>query len=141
MMSCTATSMISLSKLHNCPAHVSVETIFKDRADARVPTKISLVEFASNDQREKALKLLTGQIVRDSTGTPLKIKRALTAFQRERNTSLIKAEDILKKTGIDDAQIDWKGRQITSKGMPAFVQGKSESGGRFLPPHAALKLE
>ena len=106
-----------------------------------MPTKITLVEFSSNDQREKALKVLADQPIRDLTGALLRVKRALTAFQRERNISLIKAEDVLKKQGVSDAKIDWKERQISCKGVPLFVQGKSESGGRFLPPHVALKLE
>ena len=64
------------------------------------------------------------------------VKRAKTAFQRERNDALIKAKDKLsnKCTAGEAIEIDWVNRRVLVNTNPAFEQKKDESSGSFLSP-------
>ena len=79
------------------PDVVSCDTIHKGKRDARVPTHMTLIEFQSNSDREKALVLLEGKNMTDSSGAVLVSKRAQTEIQRDRNIKLQKAEEMINK--------------------------------------------
>ena len=121
---------------------ISTDTIHRGKYNERVPTKVTLIEFASNAGREKALTLLSGKILNDSTGASLTCKRAKTPAQKERNTKLQTAEKEIQKhcTAGDNVKIEWETRRVLCKGLPAFIQHKDDSSGDFHPPFASLRV-
>ena len=129
-----------MSGIPGCPKIVSCETIHKGKRNARVPTHMTLVEFQTNSDREKALVLLEGKAMTDSSGASLVSKRAQTATQRERNMKLQKAEEEIKKKTSEAVKIEWNERQVLCKGVPAFIQNKDDSGGKFLAPFLELRV-
>ena len=71
-------------KLKEFPVVSNFETVHKAKKEVRKPTKVTLVEFKSNSDRERALSLLQNKDLKDSTGSVMTVKRAKIAFQRER---------------------------------------------------------
>ena len=131
-----------LSGCAGCPKLISTDTIHRGKHNERIPTKVTLIEFQSNAEREKALTLLSGKNLNDSTGASLTCKRAKTSAQKERNTKLQNAEKEIQKhsaTG-DNVKIEWETRRVLCKNLPAFVQHKDDSSGDFLPPFANLRV-
>ena len=122
------------------PSVVSCETIHKGKRDARVPTHMTLVEFQSNRDREKEFVLLEGKSMTDTSGAALVSKRAQTEMQRERNMKLQKAEEEIKKKTSETVKIEWKERQVLCKDVPAFIQNKDDSGGKFFAPFLELHV-
>ena len=99
------------------------------------------MEFASNNEREKAFALLKdGPKPKDGKGAELTIKRARTSQQRDRNDRLFKAKDLITKSCKygEEVKIDFEHRQILCKNVPAFIQNKDDAGGNFLPPFEQL---
>ena len=100
----------ALGKLPGCPSHQGIEHIHKGLKDARVPTKVSLIEFRSNNDREVAIRMLLNSHEKDLTGANIDFKRARTALQRQRNDNLVKAEALMKKAAKDTDQVKIKTR-------------------------------
>jgi len=125
-----------------CPKSVACDTIHRGKFDARVPTKVTLIEFASNTDREKALVLLSGKTLHDSTGALLKCKCASTSSQRDRNTKIQNAEKEIQKMCVkgETVKIEWTSRRVLCNNVPAFVQHKEDSSGDFLPPFTNLRV-
>ena len=73
-----------------------METMHSGKRGERVPTGITLVEFASNGNRDRVFKYLENQAVNDSSGAKLSIKRGSTAQQPDRNAKLVEAESKMK---------------------------------------------
>ena len=117
-----------------CPIPLSIDHVHKGKAGERTPTKVSLVEFRSNTDREKAFNLVKDLEFKDDSGSKLACKRARTNLQKTRNDALVEAEGFLKKK-VDvpgDIKIDWKNRQVVTKDdVPAFVQQRGESSGSY----------
>ena len=130
-----------MNETPGCPSFVACETICRGKGDARVPTKVTVVEFKNNADREKALTLLTDKQLKDKTGASIVCKRAKTASQRDRNFKLQKAEEEVKKLckSSQTVKIEWKDRQILCNGVPAFIQNKDDSSGIFLPPFEKIQ--
>ena len=75
-----------------------------------------IVEFPSNEDREYALRELNKKSCKDTSGADLKIDRAKTKLQLQRNTFLREAVDILKKDKQNAGkkiEIIWKSWQRT----------------------------
>ena len=123
-----------------CPVIMAIDHIHKGKRDERIPTKVSLIEFRSNGDREKALKKLEDRDLKDSTGSKLTAKRARTNLQKQRNDLLIKAESLIKvkHRQLDEVKINWRESQVVVKNVPAFCQDKEGSSGSFLPPFTDL---
>ena len=70
-----ATRVQSLEKLirenPECPATVGFDHIHRGKRDAREPTKVTLLEFLSYSDREKAFKYLQSKDALDITGAKL----------------------------------------------------------------------
>ena len=109
---------------------------------------MTLLEFQSNVEREKAFALMQGKTITDSTGASLTCKRAKTSEQRDRNTKLQKAEQEIKKqcSHGEEIKIEWSERRVTCKvrgasaSTPVFIQNKTDSSGEFLSPFANVQL-
>jgi hypothetical protein len=76
-------------------------------------TSISIVELSSRDCRESALKKVTEENskILGEGDSKVSVGRAKTEFQRNRNTNLRKAEEILKKDVRANGKIvkiEWK---------------------------------
>ena len=122
----------------------SLEHIYKGPASNRVLTDICLAEFSSNSIRETALNVLGKKGLKDPSGNELKIDRAKTAIQIQRNNHLRKALDILKKDTScvgKTVEIIWqqedkkdKSREVWVDKVPAFRQTSDDLSGSFLPP-------
>ena len=114
--------------------------IHRGKAGERSVTKVSLVEFRCNADREKAFELTKGLDFKDGSGAKLGCKRARTNLQKQRNDALIGAEKALKeKLGIPgDVKIDWENRRVVSKGEPAFEQKRGEASGIYLSQFVTL---
>ena len=72
----------------------------KQSAETRQITPVTLVEFKSRASRETFLTQLRSKNLelKNADGQLMKVERAKTAFQMERNQSLYKAEQIIKKS-------------------------------------------
>ena len=105
-----------------------------------VPTKVSLIEFRSNNDREVAIRMLLNSHEKDLIGANIDFKRARTALQRQRNDNLVKAEALVKKAAkdTDQVKIKWQERQVECNANPAYIQNKEGNSGRFLAPFSDL---
>ena len=122
----------------------SLEHIYKGPVSSRILTDICLAEFSSNSIRESALNVLGKKGLKDPSGNELKIDRAKTAIQIQRNNHLRKALDILKKDTScagKTVEIIWqqedkkdKSREVWVDKVPAFRQTSDDLSGSFLPP-------
>ena len=94
-----------------------------------------VAELASNLVREMALHELSKQAVKDDVNRELKVDRARTAGQLQRNTALREASDRLKadaKNKGKEVTIVWKrendpsdkAREVHVGGILAFCQKK-----------------
>ena len=128
------------SDVSGCPSPVYFDHIHKGKAGERSVTKVSLVEFRCNADREKAFQLTKDLEFKDGSGAKLGCKRARTNLQKQRNDALVGAERALKeKLGASaDVKIDWENRRVVSKGEPAFEQKRGEVSGVYLAKFAAL---
>ena len=84
--------------------------------------------------------------VKGLTKSTLKIDRAKTFAQLNRNNALRKVSDLLKKEKADSVvDIVWKktgskNREVTIDGYPAFCRTPEDSSGSFFPPFTHLQL-
>ena len=126
--------------ISGCPRPVNIEHVFKGKAGERSVTKVSLLEFRSNAEREKAFALVKGLNLQDNSGAKLACKRARTNLQRQRNDGLIAAEGNLKKQFGEpgEVKIDWEHRQVKCKGEPAFIQDRVGLTGSYVGKFATL---
>ena len=111
----------------------SLIIFMKGKVDSRMASKVSLIEFRSNSDRDKAFKILEKKTPTDTTGTTLVCKRARTMNQKNRNDKLLQAEDMIKKScnNGDIIKIEWKERQVTCNKVPAFTQDRDSPAGSF----------
>ena len=108
-----------------------------------MPSKVSIMTFESQKDRDKALDLFKDSRFVDAGGKSLLLKPALSFSSRERNKALIRAnrllEDFLRKEDSPERpEIDWKERKVWVSGEVAFSQAKEGLGGEFLGPFAGL---
>ena len=77
-------------------------------------TKVTLVNFRSNADREKAFNVLKDKTLKDTSGCSLSCKRARTAQQKNRNDILFKAEELVKKSckKNEKVKLDFKKRCV-----------------------------
>ena len=121
---------------------INIDHIHKGSRDNREVTHVSLIEFRSNGEREKALDILAKISAEDSLKGKLAIKRARTALQKQRNDVLIKACDLIKEKTCpgQDVKIDWKNRKVTCQGNDGFIQMRDSTEGSFHGSFQALHL-
>ncbi len=124
----------------------NVETIMNGPWKQRKPTGVLVVEFASRDVRDRALKAVDGKEFKDGNEA-LKIQRARTRAQRARNWALRKAEELAKieaqRRGVSGAaRIDFMmpTRKVFIGEELAFVQQKDELRGQFVDVFAGCVL-
>ena len=122
------------------PSVVSCDTIYKGERDARVAMHMPLIEFQSNRDREEAFVLLESNSMTDSSGATLVSNRAQTEMQRDRNLTLQKAAEEIKTKFSQTVKIEWQDRQALCQGVPAFIQTKNDSGGKFLASFLELHV-
>jgi len=105
-------------------------------------TKVAYVEFGSQDTAKKVLDKLSKTEL-NVNGTKITIKPARTMLNGQRNQSLQSAEELIKASPIaigKEIQIDWKVRQVTVDGYPAFIQDKGQRAGSFSATYNALQI-
>ena len=76
-------------------SHCTVEHIYKGPRDNRTMTDMSVVDVGSNSVRERLLKDFGSKKILDQNRGELKIDRAKTGWQIQRNHALRKACDVL----------------------------------------------
>ena len=118
--------------------------------DKRVPSSVMIVELASRSVRELALKSQeeADSILNAGDLGTLKVGRAKTSVQMQRNSFLRKALEIIKKDVRfkgKSPEIHWKidgsrDRTIMSGGQVVFTQTPIEMEGSFSAPFADLSL-
>jgi len=116
-----------------CPLPANFDHVHRGKRDERVPTKVTLIEFCSNTDREFVFKALKSASLKDGTGATIVCKRARTSMQKQRNDSLIKAEGLVKaKIGPScKAQINWQERHVAEGEEIFFTQDRDFPGGVF----------
>ena len=117
----------------------NLEHVYKGPPGSRTLTDMCIVELASNNIRENALKELGKRALQE-----LKVDRAKTAMQRQRNAALRKAEEMLKKNSTfknKNIEIVWKkadpkdkAREVLVGGETAFRQTIDDVSGFCVPP-------
>ena len=131
-----------------CLSHAGIkfshmEHIYKKGPNGlRTLTNMCTVELASNTAREAALRTLSEYDVQDPNGNVLKIDRAKSAGQLQRNSALTRASDSLKKANsTKEVKIIWqkddrndKGREVTVGNDVAFRQEIDDVLGSFVSP-------
>ena len=100
--------------------------------------------FVEPSKSRSSLNVLGKKGLKDPSGNELKIDRAKTAIQIQRNNHLRKALDILKKDTScvgKTVEIVWqqedkkdKSREVWVDKVPAFRQTSDDLSGSFLPP-------
>ena len=86
--------------------------------------------------------------IEESSGSKLSCKRAKTAFQLKRNSSLFKASDALKKDNRcknKSIQINWKmdgskDRSVQVDGNIVFRQSPNDIAGKFAAPFEQMSF-
>ena len=106
-------------------------------------TKVGFLEFRTEDAAKKFLDRVPSKTAELSDGSTVKIKRALSEFNKQRNWSLRKAEELIK--GDPAARnrrvaIDFGSRTVTVDASTAFEQGRDETGGSFKGAFSTLAL-
>ena len=127
----------------------SVGHIYKGPGGARTLTDMAIVCLNSNGHREEALKTYEkdpNKFKKDDWAD-LKIDRAKTLQQLNRNNALRKAADLFKQkvSGNFLIEIVWKkegskDREVQVDKNPAFRQTIDDSKGIFLDPYTALQV-
>ena len=123
-----------LSDTVGCASDVSYDHIHKGKRDSRELTKVTLINFRSNSDREKAFLLLKDKSVKDSSGSALSCKRARTMQQKNRSDVLFKAEELINKSCSqgERIKIDFKNRCVTCNSQIAFEQDRESIRGNFV---------
>ena len=112
-------------------------------------SNIACVEFVSADVAQEFYKNITGSdFPCEVQGTKILIKGARTETQRERNTALKKAAELIKKSPESkdkNVEIVWKvqdskTRQVKVNDIVAFTQLKDDRKGSFEAPYVGLTL-
>ena len=113
---------------------------------------VSVVELSSRFVRESCLKKIgeDNAIMANANMGTIKIGRAKTNLQMNRNNMLYRVEDFFKKdssTKSKSIKIIWqmedrknKDRGVEVDGMMAFVQSNSDLSGKFLAPYQETNL-
>ena len=117
-----------------CPSDVTYDHIHKGKKESRELTKVTLVNFRSNADREKAFNVLKDKTLKDTSGCSLSCKRARTAQQKNRNDILFKAEELVKKSckKNEKIKIDFKNRYVTCNSQMACEQDRESVRGNFV---------
>ena len=122
-----------------------IEHVWSGAPGNRKMTGISIVELSSRDRREAALKKVTEESskILGEGDSKVSVGRAKTEFQRNRNTNLRKAEEVLKKdarTNGKVVKIEWKldgnskNRVVTMGEQTVFLQTPNDLSGHFVAP-------
>ena len=124
----------------------TIDTAMSGPRDNRKAANVSFVQFHTEAARDRALELVKAKSaeLKNDSGGNLRIERARTEAQRERNWVMRKAEEILKDSlKGQDPDIKYhvaKGqRKLTANGQDAFVQPNGERG-RFVGSYAPLQV-
>ena len=121
-----------------------IDHVYKGLPGQRSLTDMCIIECNSHSDREQILKDLNKKSRKDKTSADLNIDRAKTKLQLQRNSSLRKAADILKKdkelTG-KKIEIIWKksesgnkDREVKVNDQVTFCQKISDLKGSFVSP-------
>ena len=131
-----------ISKAKGCPSVLHVDHIHKGPKNNREMIHVSLLEFRSNGEREKAFDYLAKISAKDAKEGKLTVKRARSSLQKQRNDMLVKAHDLIKGEADPghEVKLDWKSRKVTCQGSDAFIQYRTSNQGIFQKPFEELKL-
>lgn len=128
--------------LKGCTSTYTISTPQKGPYGARTSLPISVVEFASNTERETVLKLLGDQPQLQSDGATIRVSRSKSEFQRARNWAV---KEAARQLGVDESAISWgrkaaDDRTIMKDGKVAFRQTKADLRGSFEEGFSHLSL-
>lgn len=134
-----------IDSVQGCPQPKASDTFFSGKSGERKPTKVFLLSFSTRADRDTALHALRNAYFRDSQGSPLVCRPALSFSSRERNKAISRASRLLeaelaKSDSTLKPEIDWKNRKILLSGVTVFAQDKDALGGTFTAPYAHLRL-
>ena len=125
-----------------------MDTIYNGPYNARVPTKVSHVEFHSTAQRDDFLKHNKDKQLTftDIAHTTLRLDKKKTKRQERRNGALHHAKELLEKHALNanaTVTLNWKldntrNRNVTVNGTPAFTQLPTDETGTFTTPYHSL---
>ena len=143
------------AKIEECLAEIGtknairgVEHIWTGSPENRTMSAVSVVELSSRSVRETCLKKLgeDNAIMANAGVGTIKVKRAKTNLQMNRNNTLYRIQDFLKKepsTKSKSIEIIWKMDGSKDRGVKvgddmAFVQKSTDLSGSFLAPFQNL---
>ena len=123
----------------------SIDHIYLGQGTDRKLSQISIVELSNRSIREEVYKkadTLALGTLKDDAGGILKINRAKTNLQLQRNASLKKALTLIKNHAAShkmEVKINWKieqskDRSVTAGGTTAFSQSPQDIQGNFFGP-------
>ena len=131
--------------LHSFPEFTPLATlnVYKGPRNSRVLSDKTEVEFADADTARRFLTAAKARGGFTHNGNTLTPKPALTQVNQKRNTSLVKAEELVKGSAAaagKEVKLDWSERKVKVNDTCAFSQGKNELGGTFEGDYAQLRL-
>ena len=123
----------------------SIDHIFMGQGTERKLSQISIIELSSRNVREEVFKkadTFALGTMKDDAGGMLKINRAKTNLQLQRNACLKKASGLITKHAASqnmEVKINWKveqskDRTVTVGGSTAFKQTSHDIEGKFYGP-------
>ena len=125
--------------------YVAIDNFYSGPYSDRRINKASYVEFSSAEAANQFLKNVKEHHNSKSVigGNEVSFKPARTKLGGKRNHSIRTANELVSKHPQavgKEVVIEWKERQVTVDGAPAFKQLKDQMGGDFLPPYNDLRL-
>lgn len=115
---------------------------YKGGRGARKLSKVSFVEFASEEARANFVKAV-GDKKFSIGGQQVSVKNALTKVNAKRNYSLRSACDLIKadaKANGKTVELKWSDRSVVVDSVAVFGQDRHEVCGKFLGEFAHLSL-
>ena len=134
------------SLLHDSSIQYSfVDHIYTGPKGSRKLSGISFIEFLTPKAAENALAKLggKGKELEISNHGKITLKPAISKINLKRNSSLRTAQDLIKNSPHSkdkEMKLEFKDRQITVNGIPAFTQSANQLKGCFLEPFTSLQI-
>ena len=119
-----------------------IGNVFRGPYNNRTLSQVSYAEFADNDAASVFIEAVKAKpATLSSGGSSVQIKLVISKLNLARNYALKKATEMIKAdAAYAGATVETKGRTVMVGDAEAFVQDKSEPGGRFVGSYSHLAL-
>ena len=126
------------------PPSFVVGHFFSGPRSNRVVSKVSYAEFTSSDAAQRVLDELDGKQFFSSNRQQVRMKKAKTQLNLQRDWCLRKASDLIKERLGNSPSVsvksDFKTREVLVNNVAAFKQESTDIAGNFCGDFAMLRL-